>query len=158
MAAQVNLLTLCGFRHLPGLPAVQGQRLFTDNMLAGRHHPYGQLCVGVGRSCHDHQVDIRVIASTNRNLEKSIVDGEFRAVRNACPHKGAPICRGIIGGTWPPSEPGELSYDRDGEVLVCPWHGYEYDLRTGTEMFQKTPTRLRLFPVTVRDGEVFVTV
>lgn len=87
-----------------------------------------------------------------------LADGELRAVRNACPHKGAPICRGIIGGTWPPSEPGELSYDRDGEVLVCPWHGYEYDLRTGTEMFQKTPTRLRLFPVTVRDGEVFVTV
>ena len=87
-----------------------------------------------------------------------LADGEFRAVRNACPHTGAPICRGIIGGTWPPSEPGELSYDRDGEVLVCPWHGYEYDLRTGTEMFQKTPTRLRLFPVTVRHGEVFVTV
>lgn len=87
-----------------------------------------------------------------------LANGEFRAVRNACPHKGAPICRGIIGGTWPPSEPGELAYDRDGEVLVCPWHGYEYDLRTGTEMFQKTPTRLRLFPVTVRDGEVFVTV
>ena len=85
-------------------------------------------------------------------------DEEFRAVRNACPHKGAPKCRGIIGGTWPPSEPGELAYDRDGEVLVCPWHGYEYDLRTGTEMFQKTPTRLRLFPVTVRDGEVFVSV
>lgn len=84
--------------------------------------------------------------------------GEWRAVRNRCPHKGAPICKGIVGGTWPPSEPGELIFDRDGEVLVCPWHGYEYDLQTGTEMFHEIPTRLRLYPVTERDGQVYVTV
>jgi nitrite reductase/ring-hydroxylating ferredoxin subunit len=84
--------------------------------------------------------------------------GEFRAVRNWCPHKGAPICRGIIGGTWPPSAPGELAYDRAGEVLVCPWHGFEYDLTTGRELFQSVPTRLRLYPVSVRDGQVYVTV
>jgi len=87
-----------------------------------------------------------------------LVDGQWRAVRNHCPHKGAPICKGLVGGTWPPSAPGELTYDRDGEVLVCPWHGFEYDLRTGEEMFQKSPTRLRLYPVTVRDGRVFVRV
>jgi len=87
-----------------------------------------------------------------------LVDGQWRAVRNHCPHKGAPICKGLVGGTWPPSAPGELTYDRDGEVLVCPWHGFEYDLRTGEEMFQKSPTRLRLYPVTVRDGQVFVRV
>ena len=84
--------------------------------------------------------------------------GAWRAVRNWCPHKGAPICRGIVGGTWLPSEPGELRYDREGEVLVCPWHGFEYDLETGVEMYQAAPTRLRLYPVTVRDNEVFITV
>ena len=84
--------------------------------------------------------------------------GELKAVRNWCPHKGAPICRGIVGGTWPPSAVGELHYDREGEVLVCPWHGFEYDLQDGREMFQEIPTRLRFFPVTVRDGTVYVTV
>jgi nitrite reductase (NADH) small subunit len=84
--------------------------------------------------------------------------GELKAVRNWCPHKGAPICRGIVGGTWPPSAVGELQYDREGEVLVCPWHGFEYDLQDGREMFQEIPTRLRFFPVAVRDGTVFVTV
>ena len=84
--------------------------------------------------------------------------GELRAVRNWGPHKGAPICRGIIGGTWPPSAPGALEYGREGEVLVCPWHGYEYDLDTGRELYQPVPTRLRMFPVTVRDGQVYVTV
>ena len=85
-------------------------------------------------------------------------NGELKAVRNMCPHKGAPICRGIVGGTWPPSAPGKLIYDREGDVLVCPWHGYEYDLTDGVEMYQSKPTQLHFFPVTVRDGTVYVTV
>jgi len=85
-------------------------------------------------------------------------DGAFRAVRNRCPHKGAPICRGIVGGTWPPSAPGELAFEREGEVLVCPWHGFEYDLKTGSELFQSEPTRLRMYPVAERDGQIYVTV
>lgn len=85
-------------------------------------------------------------------------DGALKAVLNRCPHKAAPICRGIVGGTWPPSEPGELRFERDGEILVCPWHGFEYDLNDGRELFHEPPTRLRFFPVTIRDGTVFVTV
>ena len=84
--------------------------------------------------------------------------GALKAVRNWCPHKGAPICRGSISGTWPPSEPGQLRYDADMEVLACPWHGFEYDLRDGRELYREPPTRLRFFPVTVRDGTVYVTV
>ncbi|MBR0828635.1 Rieske (2Fe-2S) protein [Bradyrhizobium manausense] len=85
-------------------------------------------------------------------------NGELRALRNWCPHKGAPICRGIIGGTWPPSDPGKLDYDGTQEVLVCPWHGFEYDLKTGREMFGTGRTRLRLYPVSVQDGTVYVSV
>ncbi len=84
--------------------------------------------------------------------------GELKAVHNWCPHKGAPICRGIVGGTWPPSSPGELDYDREGEILVCPWHGFEYELDSGRELYREKPTRLRFFPVEVRDGTVYVTV
>jgi nitrite reductase/ring-hydroxylating ferredoxin subunit len=85
-----------------------------------------------------------------------LANGEFRAVRNRCPHKGAKICAGPIAGTWPPSEPNTLQYDRDGEVLVCPWHGLEYDLNTGREMFETGNTKLRMFPVAVTNGRVLV--
>jgi nitrite reductase/ring-hydroxylating ferredoxin subunit len=83
--------------------------------------------------------------------------GELRAVRNHCPHKGAPVCRGTIGGTWPPCEPGEMKYEREGEVLVCPWHGYEFDLVDGQELYQDKPTKLLMYPVVERDGRVLVT-
>jgi nitrite reductase (NADH) small subunit len=85
-----------------------------------------------------------------------LASGQFRAVRNYCPHKGAPICAGIIGGTWPPCEPNMLQFNRDGEILMCPWHGLEYDLNTGREMFNTGSTRLRMFPVSVEDGRVIV--
>lgn len=97
------------------------------------------------------EVDGRQIGITR------LKDGELRAVRNHCPHKGAPVCKGIVGGTWLPSEPGELVYARHGEVLVCPWHGYEFDLRTGEELFQENRTKLLMYPVMERDGRVVVT-
>jgi nitrite reductase/ring-hydroxylating ferredoxin subunit len=84
--------------------------------------------------------------------------GEFRAVLNRCPHKGAPVCRGTVGGTWPPSAPGELAYDGERDVLTCPWHGREFDLATGQELYQPRPGRLRLYPIDVVDGIVAVAV
>lgn len=84
--------------------------------------------------------------------------GEFRAVRNVCPHKGAPVCKGPIGGTTLPSEVGELIYGRAGEILACPWHGFEFDLLTGDELIQSgKPTRLLMYPVAVENGYVVVT-
>ena len=85
-------------------------------------------------------------------------DGTIKAVRNWCPHKGAPVCKGIIGGTWPPSAPGDLTYDREGEILVCPWHGFEYDLTTGEELYRKAPTRLRFYEVIERDRKIYLLV
>lgn len=85
-------------------------------------------------------------------------NGEFRAVRNVCPHKGAPVCRGTVTGTSLPSGVGQLVYGRDGEVLSCPWHGYEYDLMTGDELIRSgKPTKLLLFPVAIENGNVVVT-
>ncbi len=85
-------------------------------------------------------------------------NGEVRAVRNHCPHKGAPVCKGMVTGTSLPSEVGELCYGRDGEILVCPWHGYEFDLLTGVEIYKEKPTKLLMYPAAVEDGNIVVTV
>jgi nitrite reductase (NADH) small subunit len=84
--------------------------------------------------------------------------GEFRAVANICPHKGAPICRGTFGGTWLPSKPGELQYGREGEILACPWHGFEFDLVTGYELYWPKPSKLHFYPISTEDDDVVVTV
>jgi nitrite reductase (NADH) small subunit len=71
----------------------------------------------------------------------------FVAYRNHCPHQGAPVCLGRVGGTTLSSAPGDYVYGRHGRVLTCPWHGWEFDLETGRTLFGG---RSRLAPVRVR--------
>jgi nitrite reductase/ring-hydroxylating ferredoxin subunit len=85
------------------------------------------------------------------------VNETFVAVLNVCPHELGPICLGRVGGTTLPSPPGEYRWGREGEILACPWHGWEFDLLTGKPLFGAVPN-LRRFPVTVFDGAVYVTV
>jgi nitrite reductase (NADH) small subunit len=85
-------------------------------------------------------------------------DGVVHAVLNVCPHRGAPVCKGTLGGTMLPSRPGELVYGNDGKVLKCPWHGYEFDIETGASLFDIMRGRLRKFETEVRNGEVYVRV
>jgi nitrite reductase (NADH) small subunit len=70
------------------------------------------------------------------------VGGVIHAYRNACPHAGAPVCLGRISGTSQPSKVYEYIYGDDGCILRCPWHGWEFDLRTG-EHIVDPETRLK---------------
>jgi nitrite reductase (NADH) small subunit len=74
------------------------------------------------------------------------VAGEIRAYRNACPHAGAPVCLGRVSGTSQPSQVYEYIYGSEGCILRCPWHGWEFDLRTGAHLVDPG-NRLRELPV-----------
>jgi 3-phenylpropionate/trans-cinnamate dioxygenase ferredoxin subunit len=49
--------------------------------------------------------------------------------------------------------PGEYTYTRRGEILRCPWHGWEFDVKTGQSWFDPQQTRVRAYPVTVETVE-----
>jgi nitrite reductase (NADH) small subunit len=70
------------------------------------------------------------------------VGGEVHAYRNACPHAGAPVCLGRVSVTPLPSKVYEYIYGKEGCILRCPWHGWEFDLRTG-EHIVDPQTRLK---------------
>ena len=69
-------------------------------------------------------IDERPIAIFN-------IKGEFFGLLNRCPHQGAALCEGPLIGLAQSSDPGEIEYTRLGEILRCPWHGWEFDIRTG---------------------------
>lgn len=75
------------------------------------------------------------------------VGGTLHAYRNVCPHAGAPVCVGKIGGTALPSPVYEYAWGLEGCILRCPWHGWEFDLRTGEHLVDPA-TRLKKIPVT----------
>jgi 3-phenylpropionate/trans-cinnamate dioxygenase ferredoxin subunit len=99
----------------------------------------------------------KLVEVEGRSIGVLNVHGQFVAVLNVCPHELAPVCRGRVGGTTLPSAPGEFCWGREGEILACPWHGWEFDLLTGRALADDKK-RLRLFPVSVDEGTIFVTV
>ena len=98
----------------------------------------------------------KIVEVEGRSIGIFNLQGRFVAVLNVCPHQLAPVCQGRLGGTTLPSPPGEFRWGRSGEILACPWHGWEFDLLTGKALADRR-RHLRLFPVTVEDGTVYVT-
>jgi 3-phenylpropionate/trans-cinnamate dioxygenase ferredoxin subunit len=81
------------------------------------------------------------------------VAGEFFALANRCPHAGGSLCKGIIGGLALADRPGHYRLERQGEFLRCPWHGWEFEIRTGQSYCDPKSTRIRQFNVKVEHGE-----
>ena len=89
------------------------------------------------------------------------VGGEFYAYENVCPHVGGPACQGKIIAKVEEVIAADrtakgMEFSKTKINVVCPWHGYEYDIRTGRH--HGNP-RYRLKPIKVRvaGGEVIVT-
>ena len=82
--------------------------------------------------------------------------GEYFALLNRCPHQGAELCKGTLIGLATSKEPGHFELTRQGEMLKCPWHGWEYDIRTGQSWCDPNDTKVRAYPVTVEPGTSLV--
>ena len=67
------------------------------------------------------------------------VDGEVRALSGVCPHEGGPLGQGtVVQG-----------------ILVCPWHMWEFDARSGACLVDDAMA-VPVYPVKVEDGGVLV--
>ncbi len=89
----------------------------------------------------------RVKTVTARTTSICLVhfDGQWTAMDNHCPHQRGPlgegsIEKGVEGKCW----------------LRCPWHGWDFDPLTGAPPGGHEDTGQKLFPLDIRDGEIFV--
>lgn len=64
-------------------------------------------------------------------------DGSLHALAAKCLHQGGPLELGPTYGHHMTSEVSQYRIDSDRDVLKCPWHGYEYDIRTGRTVFDE---------------------
>ncbi|MBF8287358.1 MAG: Dioxygenase, ferredoxin subunit [Candidatus Rokubacteria bacterium] len=87
--------------------------------------------VPIGEGC--------VVEAEGKTLALFNVDGAFYALENACAHRGGPLGEG----------------DLDGTVVVCPWHAWRWDVKTGANV-NNPAVKMPCFPVSVDDGRVFV--
>lgn len=93
----------------------------------------------------------KIVTVEGRSIGIYNVGGSFYAIRNACPHQSAPLCEGKISGFVTSSKPGEYIWTREGEIVRCPWHAWEFDIKTGQSWFDPKKTRVRSYETTVEN-------
>jgi nitrite reductase (NADH) small subunit/3-phenylpropionate/trans-cinnamate dioxygenase ferredoxin subunit len=91
----------------------------------------GEIAEGRGKPCEVEGRSIAVILD----------GGTYYAIDNACPHKAAPLCDGIV-------------FDKS---VTCTWHGWRFSLVDG-RWLNSPRTRVGTYPVRVVGDEIQVSV
>jgi nitrite reductase (NADH) small subunit len=68
------------------------------------------------------------------------LENRYLTIENQCPHRGGPLCDGIVSGT----------------AVVCPLHGRRFDLETGMAVRASEPACVATFPTRIENGIIFV--
>ena len=116
----------------------------------------------VGKENEFADRDRKVVVQGDLEIGVFRLDGEFYAWENHCSHQGGPVCQGkilakveeVIGADRTSHG---LAFSKDKVHIICPWHGYEYNIKTGRHPGDKN-VRLKSFPVKVAGGDVYVVV
>lgn len=98
----------------------------------------------------------KLVTVKGREIGVFNVRGNFYALANRCPHGGGPMCLGTVGPIVRASVPGEYRLERDGEFLRCPWHGWEFDIKTGQSWCDPEKLGLKSYQVRVASGAELV--
>ncbi len=94
----------------------------------------------------------KLVTVARREIGVYFVDGEYFALRHRCPHQGGPLCSGRLLRVVESPRPGDYAYG-PRRLLQCPWHGWEFDIRTGQSWFDPLGQRVRRYPVSIEAGD-----
>lgn len=81
----------------------------------------------------------KTVEAAGKQIALFNVAGKFYAIDNACKHRGGPLGEGEV----------------DGKTVVCPWHGWEYDVTSGANLDDPS-VKLGCYPVRVEGDDVLV--
>ncbi len=101
--------------------------------------------VSVGRDTDLPEGRVKTVTTRTVSICLSHFDGRWAAMDNHCPHQGGPLGEGSI------------ERGNDGTCWIrCPWHGWDFDPLTGAPPGGHEDSGQKLYPVEVRDGEIFI--
>ena len=84
-------------------------------------------------------------------------EGQLYAFRNRCPHQGVEMVYGAISGAMLPSDPGEFIYGCDNQIVRCPLHGWEFDMKTGKSLFSPDKVSIGSYDIQEVEGSIVLT-
>ncbi len=84
---------------------------------------------------------VKEVQADGKSIALANIEGQFYAIDNVCLHLGGPLGQGYL----------------DGQQVECPWHGWQYDMKTGQCVFNPQ-ARLPTYAVKVEGSDVLVEV
>jgi nitrite reductase (NADH) small subunit len=81
--------------------------------------------------------DVREFTANGRAFCVANFDGVIKVLNGVCPHEEGPLGEGTI----------------ENGCVVCPWHGYAFDLRTG-EATDDPTLKVEIFEAKIEGGEL----
>lgn len=96
-----------------------------------------------------------IVEVGERSIGVFNVNGKYYAMNNLCPHAGAPLCKGYVTGTPSAMSPYEVGWHKDGEIIRCPWHSWEFEIATGRTVSNPRKS-VRTYPVQIENGRIMV--
>ena len=88
---------------------------------------------------------VKTVTAGVHSMALTHIDGEYTAMDNRCPHQGGPLGEGSI----------EVGEDKQC-WLRCPWHGWDFDPKTGRPPGGHEDSGQTLYPLEVRDDGIYV--
>ena len=84
----------------------------------------------------------KLVEANGQDIAVFKVDGSYHAIENTCPHAGGPLAEGEL----------------EGEVVTCPWHGSQFNVKTGAVVAPPANRGVKSFPVRVTGNDVEIEV
>lgn len=111
--------------------------------------------VGVCKLSEIGDGEARAVRASGRDLLVIRRGDEVYALRDVCPHYGARLSGGVVTCARVAGEVGEYLADEEVPMLRCPWHNWEFDVRSG-ECQQDATKRVAVYATQVIGDEIVV--
>ncbi|MBI3696401.1 MAG: non-heme iron oxygenase ferredoxin subunit [Acidobacteria bacterium] len=82
----------------------------------------------------------KLVEAGGRSIAVFNLGGSYYAIENTCPHRGGPLSQGMVAE----------------DVVICPWHGARFDIKTGSVLGPPAAVGVQSYPVRVNGEDVEV--
>jgi nitrite reductase (NADH) small subunit len=95
----------------------------------------------------------KVVTVNDHEIGVFHIGDSYYALLNYCPHRAGPLCQGRLRPLVTSEGVSQVGHEREGEILKCPWHQWEFDIKTGQALYDPK-LRVKSYRVAQEGDEV----
>ncbi len=97
----------------------------------------------------------KIVTVNQREIGIFNLGGTYYGLLNYCPHRSGPLCLGRQRPLVVSEEVYQVGHERENEIIKCPWHQWEFDIKTGVALYDEK-LRVRTYAVAQEGDELVI--